>query len=80
MGDDTTDNDMFQALPKAAVTIKVGAVSEYARYSLWRQSDVLPFLETLAASGNSTNSVRETVAHGIRTVWEHFRNLLINKR
>lgn len=47
MGDDTTDDDMFRALPRAAVTVKVGAASEYARYNLWRQSDVLPFLERL---------------------------------
>lgn len=80
MGDDTTDDDMFRALPKAAVTVKVGAVSEYTRYNLWRQSDVLPFLETLAAGGNSTNSVGKTVARGIRTVWEHLRSLLPNKK
>ena len=80
MGDDTTDDDMFRALPRAAVTVKVGAASEYARYNLWRQSDVLPFLERLAASGSTGHSVRETVTRGLRTVWGHFRNLLTNKK
>ena len=38
IGDDTTDDDMFRALPRAAVTVKVGAASEYARYNLPQQS------------------------------------------
>ena len=43
MGDDTTDEDMFQALPKNAISIKIGSVSEAANYHLSAQSDVLPF-------------------------------------
>ena len=47
MGDDTTDEDMFQALPKSAIAIKIGSVSEAANYHLSAQSDVLPFLRSL---------------------------------
>ncbi|WP_297907164.1 bifunctional alpha,alpha-trehalose-phosphate synthase (UDP-forming)/trehalose-phosphatase [uncultured Parabacteroides sp.] len=47
MGDDTTDEDMFQALPKDAVTIKIGNVSEIANYHMSSQEQVLPFLRSL---------------------------------
>lgn len=46
MGDDTTDDDMFHALPEDAITIKVGAVSNIARYSL-PQHDTNKFLNNL---------------------------------
>ena len=48
MGDDTTDEDMFKALPADAFTIKVGQVSDSARYMIPVQNRVLPFLSTLA--------------------------------
>lgn len=47
MGDDTTDDDMFQALPKNAIAIKIGSVSEIANYNLTSQTDVLPFIQSL---------------------------------
>ncbi|MDD2618963.1 MAG: bifunctional alpha,alpha-trehalose-phosphate synthase (UDP-forming)/trehalose-phosphatase [Bacteroidales bacterium] len=47
MGDDTTDEDTFRALPKTAHTIRIGSVSEVARYYLYKQNEVLPFLEFL---------------------------------
>lgn len=47
MGDDTTDEDMFRALPVSAITVKVGSVSEKAKYNLSTQEEVLPFLEEL---------------------------------
>jgi len=47
MGDDITDEDTFRELPADAFTIKVGNISEIARYSLWAQSQVLPFLKWL---------------------------------
>lgn len=47
MGDDTTDDDMFRALPDTAITVKVGSTSEYARYNLEEQKEVLPFLARL---------------------------------
>nr|WP_278964173.1 trehalose-phosphatase [Alistipes senegalensis] len=80
IGDDTTDDDMFRALPRAAVTVKVGAASEYARYNLPRQADVLPLLTTFAQNGHTGGSVRDTFARGVRTVWEAVRNLLTNKK
>lgn len=47
VGDDTTDEDMFMAMPSRAVTIKVGNLSENARYNLYNQSQTLPFLRAL---------------------------------
>jgi trehalose 6-phosphate synthase/phosphatase len=47
MGDDVTDESMFCNLPPEAVTIKVGFVSDHARYCLQRQEHVLPFLNRL---------------------------------
>jgi len=45
IGDDTTDEDMFSALPSNAFSVKIGAASELATYNLSEQSDVLPFLQ-----------------------------------
>ena len=53
MGDDTTDEDMFKALPAEAFTIKVGQVSDSARYMIPVQNRVLPFLSTLASKSLS---------------------------
>jgi len=52
MGDDTTDEDMFSALPSNAVTIKVGLASELATYHFPYQADVLPFLQYLITDKN----------------------------
>lgn len=46
MGDDITDEDMFHALPEEAVTIKVGSISDRARFSL-PQQDTNKFLNNL---------------------------------
>lgn len=46
IGDDVTDDDMFRVLPDDAVTIKVGSISEYARFSLL-QYDTFNFLNSL---------------------------------
>jgi len=46
MGDDITDEDMFHALPEEAITIKVGSISDLARYSL-PQQDTNKFLNSL---------------------------------
>lgn len=46
MGDDVTDEDMFQSLPENAITIKVGSISDHARYSL-PQNDTYNFLNSL---------------------------------
>jgi len=47
IGDDVTDESMFRSMPAEAVTIKVGLVSDKARYCLQRQEDVIPFLNRL---------------------------------
>ena len=49
VGDDATDEDMFKALPPDAFTIKVGQVSDAARYMIAAQNRVLPFLSALAS-------------------------------
>ena len=48
MGDDTTDEDTFRELPNDAYTIKIGAISEIARYNLRNQTSTIPFLKRLA--------------------------------
>ena len=46
MGDDITDEDMFHTMPPEAITIKVGSISDHARYSL-PQLDTVKFLSDL---------------------------------
>lgn len=48
IGDDVTDESMFRSLPADATTIKVGLVSDDARYCLRKQEEVLPFLNKLS--------------------------------
>lgn len=48
MGDDTTDEDTFRELPNDAYTIKIGTISEIARYNLRSQKSSLPFLKRLS--------------------------------
>ena len=50
MGDDLTDEDMFQVLPQEAITIKVGSISDLARFSL-PQDDTNGFLNNLMLEG-----------------------------
>jgi trehalose 6-phosphate synthase/phosphatase len=47
-GDDETDEEMFAALPRSAITIKVGPEPTVARYRIEKQSQLLAFLRTLA--------------------------------
>lgn len=47
IGDDYTDEDMFQALPEEATTIKVGLGETSARYQLVAIKDVLKLLKQL---------------------------------
>lgn len=47
MGDDTTDEDMFEALPAGAFSIKIGEDLSAAQNHLPKQSEVLPFLKSL---------------------------------
>lgn len=47
VGDDVTDEDMFRVLPDHAVTVKIGNISEHARFNLQSQAETLPFLKEL---------------------------------
>jgi len=53
IGDDTTDEDTFRELPADAYTIKIGAISEVARYNLQSQTETLPFLKRLDESSKN---------------------------
>ena len=53
MGDDTTDEEMFRSLPSKAFTIKIGLISESARYHLTEQTEALPFLRNLSGPNSS---------------------------
>ena len=64
IGDDTIDDDMFQALPRAAVTVKAGAAAEYARNNLPRPAAVLPRLTTFGQTTQTDGSVRDTFVRG----------------
>lgn len=48
IGDDTTDEEMFMALPPEAITIKVGKNSKVAGFNLPTQPQTLQFLAQLA--------------------------------
>jgi trehalose 6-phosphate synthase/phosphatase len=50
IGDDKTDEDMFQALGEKALTIKIGTGHSSARYSMQSPSQVTRFLSELAAA------------------------------
>lgn len=52
MGDDITDEDMFHAMPAEAITIKVGSISDHARFSL-PQLDTVKFLNRLLLEGKN---------------------------
>lgn len=47
IGDDTTDEDMFRALPANGISIKVGNFSESSMYRIPLQTSVIPFFEKL---------------------------------
>ena len=48
IGDDLTDEDMFQAFTKEAITIKVGEPPTHAEYLIDSQKHVLPFLQIVS--------------------------------
>ncbi len=47
IGDDTTDEEMFIALPEDAIKIKVGIASNTARYNILKQDQTIDFLKKL---------------------------------
>ncbi len=46
-GDDTTDEDMFDALPKEAITIKIGQPSEKSKFTIAGSDDLIRLLRQL---------------------------------
>lgn len=48
IGDDLTDEEMFAALPKNGISIKVGSLTGNAKFRLESQEKVFPFLEKLS--------------------------------
>jgi trehalose 6-phosphate synthase/phosphatase len=51
IGDDRTDEDMFEAVPEKAYSLKVGLSSSLAKFNLKSQGDVLMLLEKLSSGG-----------------------------
>jgi trehalose 6-phosphate synthase/phosphatase len=47
LGDDRTDEDLFEVLPQDAYSIKVGLGPSKSRYNLTSQKDALPLLTKL---------------------------------
>lgn len=75
MGDDTTDDDMFKALPADAETVKIGDVSESARYNLPSQSDTLPFLQSLISLKIDRKSTLDRFRAFLKSAFSFFRSL-----
>ena len=46
-GDDTTDEDMFDALPAKAITIKIGNPSDKSQYTIEKSDSFVKFLQLL---------------------------------
>lgn len=79
MGDDTTDDDMFTALPKNSIAIKVGHVSESARYNIQSQAEVLPFLNILANKNinlSEERNIKEKLKSTVSLIKELFKTKL----
>ncbi len=49
VGDDVTDEELFEALPEFAYSVKVGRGITNAHYRLAKTSDVIAVLQKLAA-------------------------------
>jgi trehalose 6-phosphate synthase/phosphatase len=56
LGDDTTDEDLFRALPETAWSIRVGLGRTHARFNLYNQGQARHLLETLAAALSAGSS------------------------
>ena len=48
IGDDTTDEDLFRAMPESAVSIRVGISATHAQYNLRGSPDVIQLLRSFA--------------------------------
>lgn len=56
IGDDTTDEDTFNALPHSAFSVKVGGPCKSANYYLLSQAETLPMLQSLLKCSGSDES------------------------
>jgi trehalose 6-phosphate synthase/phosphatase len=61
VGDDTTDEDLFRALPPAAYTIRVGLVNTSARFNVAGYGDVTGLLSRLCRERHSPAPAEERV-------------------
>ncbi|HWP24241.1 MAG TPA: bifunctional alpha,alpha-trehalose-phosphate synthase (UDP-forming)/trehalose-phosphatase [Candidatus Binatia bacterium] len=59
IGDDTTDEDLFKALPESAVTLRVGMSATHAQYNLRSSADVIELLRALAGAGQPEGNAAE---------------------
>jgi trehalose 6-phosphate synthase/phosphatase len=66
IGDDWTDEDLFNALPDTAHSIKVGVANTHARFNLRNPREVLRFLESLMKTPTSAKVLR---AEQVPSVW-----------
>ena len=55
IGDDTTDEDFFRALPGFAYSIRVGMAATHAQYNIRNSDDVISLLRTLAAAAEDVH-------------------------
>jgi trehalose 6-phosphate synthase/phosphatase len=54
IGDDTTDEDLFKALPEAAISIRVGTSPTHARYNMRSSAQVTELLHSFTLTERST--------------------------
>ena len=59
IGDDTTDEDMFRALPASAHSIRVGVVATQARFTVPGYEDVVGLLTRLVGEPRAGSSAQE---------------------
>ena len=76
MGDDTTDEDMFRALPAQAHTIKIGTASENARYNLEAQTDTIPFLHHLQCTNSDASTTRDKQNHPLQHAVTYLKRII----
>ncbi|HEY2986830.1 MAG TPA: bifunctional alpha,alpha-trehalose-phosphate synthase (UDP-forming)/trehalose-phosphatase [Candidatus Binatia bacterium] len=61
IGDDRTDEDMFEVLPDKAYSVRVGTTPTQARFQLQQTDEVLRLLQTLAGRGEP-GEIFQTIA------------------
>ena len=59
IGDDTTDEDFFRALPVSAFSIRVGMSATHAQYNIRNSNEVIDLLRVFLTPGEAKSSRRE---------------------